>query len=68
MSAARTILLLAACFVLGLAGLAAVLAVSVAVILFLLPAAAYLGQMALILAVLGFWFWLYGWIYADNHS
>jgi hypothetical protein len=59
MNAARMVLLLAACFVLGLAGLAAVLAVSVALILFLLPAAAYLGQMALILAVLGFWFWLY---------
>jgi hypothetical protein len=68
MSAVKTILLLAACFVLGLAGLIGILAISVAVILFLLPAAAYLGQMVLILAVLGFWFWLYGWIYADNHS
>jgi hypothetical protein len=68
MSAFKMILLLAACLALGLAGLAAVLAVSVAVILFLLPAAAWLGQAALILAVLGFWFWLYGWIYADNHS
>jgi hypothetical protein len=68
MSAVKTVLFLATCFVLGLAGLAAVLAVSVAVILFLFPAAAYLGQMVLIFAVLGFWFWLYGWIYADNHS
>jgi hypothetical protein len=68
MNAVKITFFLAACLVLGLAGLAAVLAVSVAVILFLLPAAAYLGQMALILGVSGFWFWLYGWIYADNRS
>jgi hypothetical protein len=59
MNAIKMILLLAACFVLGLAGLAAILAVSVAVILFLLPVAAWLGQAALIFAVLGFWVWLY---------
>jgi hypothetical protein len=59
MNAVKMILLLAACLVLGLAGLAAILAVSVAVILFLLPVAAYAGQMALIFAVLGFWVWLY---------
>jgi hypothetical protein len=60
MNALKMVLLLAACFVLGLAGLAAILAVSVAVIALLWEFAAYVGQMALILAVLGFWAWLGG--------
>jgi hypothetical protein len=58
MSAVKTILLLAACFVLGLAGLALCAFVSVAVIGLLWSFAAYAGQMALILGVLGFWVWL----------
>jgi hypothetical protein len=58
MNAVKTILLLAACFVLGLAGLVTILAVSVAVITLLWSAAAQFGQLALIFAVLGFWFWL----------
>jgi hypothetical protein len=64
MSAVKMILLLAACLVLGLAGLAAVFAVSIAVITLLWEFAAYAGQMALIFSVLGFWVWLYGWVSA----
>jgi hypothetical protein len=58
MNAFKMILLLAACFVLGLAGLAAILALSVTVISLLWEFAAYAGQMALIFGVLGFWVWL----------
>ena len=59
MNALKMVLLLAACFVLGLAGLALCAFVSVAVIGLLWSFAAYAGQMALIFSVLGFWVWLY---------
>jgi hypothetical protein len=60
MNAVKTILLLATCLVLGLAGLALCAFVSVAVVSLLWEFAAYAGQMALILAVIGFWVWLGG--------
>jgi hypothetical protein len=60
MGAVKTVLLLAACLVLGSAGLALCAFISVAVITLLWGFAAYAGQMVLIFSVLGFWAWLAG--------